>query len=241
MSMSAKAVCTRIASLLRGNSRSFNRMIPPLLFVALAFLGSGLLLGRQRHERGQAGRFDYYLLALSWSPEFCAQDGPNRTYRECDPRRHLGFMVHGLWPQRESGSQLEYCRRVPPVSHTIVEDLLSIMPDRSLIQHEWRAHGSCTGLSARDYFAAVKKAFYHVKMPREFEDRERHFSAKPADIERLFQTAGGLRDSAAVRTVCKQGMLTEVRICFSRNLDPIPCGAGVGECQAPLLDVRPIP
>jgi ribonuclease T2 len=241
MSMNANAVLTRSASLLCGDSHSFTRMIPPLLLVALALIGSGLLHGRQRLERGQAGRFDYYVLALSWSPEFCAQDGPNRSYRECDARRHLGFIVHGLWPQRHGGSQLEYCRRVPPVPHAIVEDMLSIMPDRSLIQHEWRAHGSCSGLSARDYFAEVKKAFYRVKIPREFENRERQFSEKPGDIDRLFQTAGGLSDSAAIRTVCKQSKLTEVRICFSRNLEPIRCGNDVGECQAPLLYVRPIP
>ena len=38
--------------------------------------------------------FDYYLLNLSWSPEFC-HSHPNAT--ECAQR--AGFVLHGLWPQ----------------------------------------------------------------------------------------------------------------------------------------------
>ena len=49
--------------------------------------------------------FDYYVLALSWTPSFCAsggasEDGPGG---QCDPDRDLGFTLHGLWPQRDAG------------------------------------------------------------------------------------------------------------------------------------------
>lgn len=193
-----------------------------------------------RAEPGGAGNFDSYVLSLSWAPAFCAQAGQDRSYRECDPRRHVGFVVHGLWPQRRGGGILEDCARVHPVSHDIVEDMLSIMPDRGLIQHEWRAHGSCTGMSSREYFASVKKAYSRVKIPGQFRERGRQIKTASAQVERQFQAAASLPESA-IRVTCRQRELTEVRICLSRSLDPTPCSNQVSECGISSLTVRPIP
>ena len=51
----------------------------------------------------EAGRFDYYVLALSWSPTWCALDGDARGADQCDPRHDFGWTLHGLWPQYEEG------------------------------------------------------------------------------------------------------------------------------------------
>src|SRR5271170_6274224 len=54
----------------------------------------------------QAGRFDYYLLSLSWAPTYClthADDGA-----ECTGKGY-GFVVHGLWPQYDTGGYPENC------------------------------------------------------------------------------------------------------------------------------------
>ena len=50
--------------------------------------------------------FDYYVLALSWAPGFCA-DPANAAAnpKECAPARHTGFVVHGLWPEANAGSE----------------------------------------------------------------------------------------------------------------------------------------
>jgi ribonuclease T2 len=226
---------------LSGRSSAYRALALCLIAVSLAGFGAcqgGRAQGRR--ERGRVGQFDSYVLALSWAPAFCAQ-GNNRSYRECDTRGHLGFVVHGLWPERSDGPVLEYCKRVPPVPYAIVEDMLSIMPDRGLIQHEWRAHGSCSGLSAREYFAVMKTAYAKLRIPQPF-DRTRHqIRARPADIERLFQAANGMRTPDSVRIACRQGELTEIRICFSRNLEPIPCSNEVRECHSESLTVRSIP
>jgi ribonuclease T2 len=47
------------------------------------------------------GQFDFYVLALSWSPGFCENSGSRS--RQCDSGRGLGFVTHGLWPQNEQG------------------------------------------------------------------------------------------------------------------------------------------
>src|SRR5215469_12084849 len=48
--------------------------------------------------------FDFYLLNLSWSPEFCYSH-PNA--QEC--AAHAAFVLHGLWPQNNDGSYPENC------------------------------------------------------------------------------------------------------------------------------------
>lgn len=60
-------------------------------------------------EGERAGDFDYYVLSLSWSPNWCATTGDHRESEQCDPARDLGWVVHGLWPQYESGWP-SYCK-----------------------------------------------------------------------------------------------------------------------------------
>lgn len=218
------------------------RRLLALCVLLAAIAGFGACIGGQgseRRERGRPGQFDSYVLALSWVPAFCAE-GNGKTYRECDVRRHLGFIVHGLWPQAADGRPMEYCRRVPPVSHEIVQDMLGIMPDRELIQHEWRAHGSCSGLSPTEYFGAIRTAYSRISIPAEFRSG-RQTRMAPEAVENMFERASGGAAGPSVRVACRQGELTEVRVCFSRNLDPIPCSNQVRECRAPTVFVRPIP
>src|SRR5262245_40576168 len=61
---------------------------------------------RPSYERQgyQAGVFDYYLLALSWSPTYCAGLDDGRYDPQCHgrERRPYAFVLHGLWPQFEN-------------------------------------------------------------------------------------------------------------------------------------------
>src|SRR5271168_3146820 len=50
--------------------------------------------------------FDYYLLNLSWSPEFCAT---HPTATEC--AQHPAFVLHGLWPQNTAGPFPQHCSK----------------------------------------------------------------------------------------------------------------------------------
>ena len=59
--------------------------------------------------------FDYYLFTLSWAPEFCATNPPGNS-AECDPKKEMGLVVHGLWPQYDNGKWPQDCASTPPVS-----------------------------------------------------------------------------------------------------------------------------
>src|SRR5271169_3295970 len=71
-----------------------------------------------------AADFDYFLLTLSWAPEFCASNPKGKSSTECDPKKHYGFVVHGLWPQNNTGAYPHDCAPAQPVSQAIVQQMM---------------------------------------------------------------------------------------------------------------------
>ena len=65
----------------------------------MLLLAAFLLCAQAAQAKGRPGEFDYYALALSWSPEHCAIKPADRE--QCS--RQLGFVLHGLWPQYQRG------------------------------------------------------------------------------------------------------------------------------------------
>ena len=76
------------------------------IIICACLAGSaGRALAQDAHERrgAPAGAFDLYLLALSWSPGFCDIEGDRKGKPECMTGSRLGFVLHGLWAQFETG------------------------------------------------------------------------------------------------------------------------------------------
>jgi ribonuclease T2 len=188
-----------------------------------------------------AADFDYYLLTLSWAPDFCAQaKGGQKDPAECGTGRKVGFVVHGLWPQTNAGRGPESCGHASPVSAAIVQLMLNYIPTASLIQHEWQTHGTCTGLSAADYFALVRKARDSVSLPPQFQAPAQRQTLSPSAIEAAFQSANAGFPAGAFRTSCTGGTLQEARVCFAKDLTPIACTASAGECSSSSIGVLPV-
>ena len=63
----------------------------------------------QDRRQNQPGKFDFYVLSLSWSPSFCeaTQERGRESKEQCGERPY-SFVVHGLWPQYEKGFP-EFC------------------------------------------------------------------------------------------------------------------------------------
>lgn len=167
--------------------------------------------------------FDSYVLSLSWSPSFCAQERGSRENQQCRSGRPYGFVVHGLWPQRDAGRQPEDCGRAPRVDDRLIRGMLDLMPSFGLVIHEWRRHGTCSGLEPEEYFAAIRRAYGRVHIPAEFRNADRPRSMAPAEIEAAFvrENRGLSRNMLAV--TCRDGQLQEVRVCLSKDLDFRPC------------------
>ena len=209
-----------LASAARG--RSFATVAAVLLGVTAGGLAAGS--GAARAQDDQPGRFDFYVLSLSWSPSFCAaaHENGNRGGMQCGPRPY-SFVVHGLWPQYERGFP-EYCQVPSPrLYRGIVAQMLDLMPAPHLIYNEWDKHGTCSGLSASDYFDTVRKAREAVKIPPQFGDLQTPLNVAPAAVEDAFIKANpGLKETAiAVR--CDRRRLTEIRICLGKDLQFRDC------------------
>jgi ribonuclease T2 len=212
--------------------RTFPRFAPLVLICALLPLWAAADTGR-----AQAGQFDYYLLSLSWSPTYCNLKPDDRS--QCGNRR-FGFILHGLWPQYRGGGYPQNCgdSRVP---RPVLNRALAFMPSPQLIRHEWRSHGSCSGLSVQEYFLAAEQAYGAVRIPALFsqEPIPQHLTA-PAVIQAFIAANPGL-DERRIVLQCRGPELEEVRICLDKSLAPSRCGQKVRtHCRQGPLQIRPV-
>lgn len=180
----------------------------------------------QDRRQNTAGAFDFYVLALSWSPSFCASSQERNPDRPPQPQcadRPFSFVVHGLWPQYEKGFP-EYCQQPSPrLDRNIVSSMLDVMPSPRLVFHEWDKHGTCSGLSPRAYFEAVRKVRAAVKVPTEYLELKEYLMVSPAEVEAAFVKANPGLTEGGIAVACDHRRLTEVRICVNRDLQFRSC------------------
>lgn len=167
--------------------------------------------------------FDFYVLSLSWSPSYCAAEGAQAEPAQCASGRPYAFVVHGLWPQNEKGYP-EFCDPSPEwVPQDLVNSMLDLMPSKRLIVHEWKKHGTCSGLSAADYFALVRKVRTKVEIPSAYVNLGEWKKSSPGTVEAEFRKANPGLKADAIAVTCDSRHLREVRICMTRDLDFRPC------------------
>ena len=170
---------------------------------------------------GEPGRFDFYVLALSWSPSFCAasaERSPGRTPDQQCSGRPFAFVVHGLWPQYERGFPSNCQVPAPRLYRGIVDAHLDLMPSPRLIFHEWDTHGTCSGLSAQAYFDKVRQAREAVKIPADYAALDKPTMVSPGDVAAAFLKVNPALSRDAVTITCSSRFLSEVRICMNKDL-----------------------
>lgn len=183
-------------------------------------------------EGARAGPFDYYVLALSWSPGWCATTGADRGASQCEASRDASFVLHGLWPQNETGYP-SYCRTAErDPSRSASAAMEDIMGSDGAAWHQWKKHGRCTGKTAADYYALARQAYESIAIPPVFALLARDLRLPAAVVEDAFLEANpGLRRDTITIT-CAKGRIAEARICLTQDLHPRRCGADViRDCQ----------
>jgi ribonuclease T2 len=185
----------------------------------------------QTRATAEGQPYDFYLLNLSWSPEFCAtHDGSP----EC--ASHPGFVVHGLWPQSNDGSYPQYCGRRPgPTSDSVWAGL---MPTASLAMHEWQTHGACTPYDADTYFGLIRRAFGEVHIPPALTNTTQQTMEPPAAIIDSFAQNNAGFPSGSIALSCGNNYLTAIEVCFDKSLNPIAC-SNVRTCRANVVKIPP--
>lgn len=174
-----------------------------------------------------SANFDFYVLALSWSPSYCADNGNRSDARQqCGTGRNYGFVVHGLWPQFERGFP-ENCRHDQAnnqVPRDLVSSLSDIMPAAGLMRYQWRKHGTCAGINQRDYFTTMRNAYQAVTIPPVLRAVSSPRSVDPQLVEKAFIAANPGLPADAIAVTCNRRRLQEVRICMDKNLKFRSCG-----------------
>ena len=177
------------------------------------------------------GAFDFYLLNLSWSPEYCAS---NPGSPECP--KHLGFVVHGLWPEDNNSSYPEDCGNAPgPTNPQADTDL---MPTVALVEHEWQIHGTCSGLAADAYFSTVRAAFHEITIPPGFIGVKSAESLTPKAILQQFASANPSIPANGFVLSCGNNQLTAIEVCLTKSLAGESC-PNVATCHANKVKVTP--
>ena len=166
--------------------------------------------------RGRPGDFDLWVLSLSWSPSWCEATGSARGDAQC--ARPFSFVVHGLWPQYERGFPADCDARAAPPSREQVRGMLDVMPSPGLINHEWRKHGTCSGLSGEAYLRIIRKLYEKIRVPDGFKDTTEARMVSPGEVERAFIEANKGLDANEIAVQCDSRRLQEVRICLKKDL-----------------------
>jgi ribonuclease T2 len=205
--------------------------------------------GAGSERQHQAGEFDYYVLALSWSPTYCAGLDENRRDPQCHgPKaRPYAFVLHGLWPQFERGWP-QFCKTADRgfVPRPVANRMLDIMPSDKLIFHEYRKHGTCSGLGVDGYFDLSRQLYEKVKIPPRFVrlTDERLFVAPGELISDFLAANPGLKpDMMSVSCGGAGNRLREVRICFDKGGEFRACGRNEDQrrlCSADRMYVPPV-
>jgi ribonuclease T2 len=193
---------------------------PSLLFVLLVLVSGFAQADWNRldeivcHLR-DAGHFKYYVLSLTWSPEFCRSHPAADGEQQCRAKR--GFVVHGLWPECGSGgpSACDNGGAADPIDKS---KIYAFMPSDYLIQHEWEKHGTCSGLDRSAYFNLIGEQFGKLKLPR------LSGAPNPAKIKNLFLAQNPGLNADQIYLSCREGgpksstqTLDEVRICLDKK------------------------
>ena len=232
------------------------------LFSLLAFFGLATILVAtstdaqrntyKKHQRGNkhvAGKFDYYTLVMSWSPTHCAAVRRRKGYdAQCNPRdgRRYSFVLHGLWPQYNRGFP-GHCRigKRPFVPNDVINSMQDIMPSRRLTIHEYKKHGTCSGLSPQGYYAVSRKLFTSIQIPPRYIEPEKAQFVSPEKLSEEFVSLNPqLRpDMLAISCGGPGHRLKEVRFCFNKSGQPQPCGSNEDQrrlCSAKKMFVPPV-
>ena len=176
------------------------------------------------------GNVDYYALVLSWSPTHCLVEGNQRGDTQCGPEYSHDFVLHGFWPQYAKGWPEDcYTGRRPWVPSKVIDKMRGLIPSKELVIHEYKTHGTCSGLPPSAYFALARKAYTQVTIPKAFDDPKTQRFVSPEAIGRAFIAANDWLKPDMIAVTCRRGNLFDVRICFSTDIKPQACGANINQ------------
>jgi len=199
-------------------------------------------------SRNQAGDFDYYALVLSWSPTHCSEEEGADDVQQCARQdgKRFAFIVHGLWPQYDSGYP-QNCARTGSsyIPDQVIDRMMDIMPSKRLIIHEYRKHGTCSGLAPFAYYEFVRRLFAGIKIPDRYINPFESQFVTPSDLVSHFLAVNPKLSREMIAISCGGAgrRLREIRICMTKSGETTACGSNENQrrlCNATSMFVPPV-
>ncbi len=162
-------------------------------------------------------RLDYYVLALSWSPEYCKMHKQQGMQCQRQPQQAYRFVLHGLWPSIDKTCTQER------LSDAVINSTLPFIPSKRLIEHEWKKHGRCSGFNPKQFFDLSIQAYERIKIPRYFNDVNTSTTKKVGDIKELILQKNPNLKCDSIRVVNVNKEFSELRVCLDKSLQSINC------------------
>ena len=147
--------------------------------------------------------------------------------------QRFGFVLHGLWPQFAAGGYPQACAADADLDREAQAVGRTLYPSPTLMRHEWERHGTCSGLSALEYFRTADRALAVAHIPAPFAAPRADQQLQPQQILAAFQAANPGLPPHSMTVACSHGELSEVQLCLTRELTPRSCGRGVRDRCAP--------
>jgi ribonuclease T2 len=164
-----------------------------------------------------------YVLAASWSPEYC-KSARDKASMQCSGRNgRFGFILHGLWPEAAKGPPPQWCVAGPRPKGETLRRNLCMTPAPGLLEHEWAKHGTCMAKKPETYFKVSGILWRSVQWP-DADRLSRKEGLTAGDLRDAFVTAnpGWKRDQVGVEAN-QRGWLKGMRLCYSRRFRPQRC------------------
>lgn len=190
---------------------------------------------------GVPGAFDYYVLSLSWQANWCALEGDTLGAPQCDPTHDFGWVLHGLWPQYESGWPADCPSAFAAPGGPVTSGMADITGSAGSAAHQWRRHGTCSGLPPEAFFALARNAYDAIARPEALRRLRDPVRIRPGVIENAFLQANPGLAPEQITITCREGHIQEARICLTRDLEFRDCGADVArDCTLPAARLEPV-
>ena len=185
--------------------------------------GMSLLAAISLSSHAQQKPFDYYLMSLSWSPEFCATRPQDR---QCG--RGYGLVLHGVWPQYSKGYPSACSNE--RLSANVLHDFAGLYPSEKLAFHEWEKHGTCSGLSPNDYLQLSQSLKQGFVTPNELQNLTQPLRTTPNQLSQYILAANPTLNASALAFSCKDSgrFLQEIYVCYDKSgVTATACGSDV--------------
>jgi ribonuclease T2 len=205
-------------------------LLPILLLTSLWLVPSAAEARRKprpkpqppKQETNVPGKFDFYVLALSWSPDYCsAKNDPQQCGKQ------LGFVLHGLWPQYNRGWPQNCTNEA--FDRSMMDKFPNLYPSTKLYEHEWEKHGTCSGLSQEKFHEFSQQLKGSVVIPERYVQPTKPFRTTIAELKQEFVSANPGMTEASFAPACSGSgrFLQELRVCHAKDGQPGTCSEEV--------------